>query len=304
MKDIIGKTKAWFIAIRPFGFVTTLVSTSVGAALAFYHGYFTYKLHLLSMIPLILIHAGTNLINDYYDYIMGIDHDFSASSTYKKVKDFLHINEFYRTGIICFLASVPFGLTLSLYRGWIIFIIGSIGALAGFFYTAKPINYKHYGLGGPSIFLWMGIVMVWGIYYIQTGIQSWYPVWVGIPVSFLITGMQHSNELRDYENDRKNGLLTAPVIMGFEAARYYYYFLISSAYLSLICLIYFDLLPDWTSLVFLTIPLAINRIKTVHSARESDDLAGIVQKMASLNAIFGLFMVITLVISRFKSGPL
>lgn len=297
MTDKISKIKAWLIAIRPFGFVTTLVSTSVGAALAFYHGNFNYKLHLLSMIPLILIHTGTNLINDYYDYIMGIDND--TSSTLHKVKDIISIKEIYWIGIICFLASIPFGIILSLYRDWIIFIIGSIGALAGFFYTAKPINYKYYGLGGPSIFLWMGIVMVWGIYYIQTGIQSWYPVWVGIPVSFLITGMQHSNELRDYENDKKNGLLTAPVIMGFEAARYYYYFLIGSAYISLSILIIYKLLPYWTSLAFLTIPLAINRIKTVYSARESKDLVGIVQKMASLNAIFGISMVITLIISRF-----
>lgn len=297
MKSKLSKIKAWAIAIRPHGFVTTLVSTSVGAALAFYHGSFNHKLHLLSMIPLILIHTGTNLINDYYDYILGIDNDYL--STYNKVKDIISIGEIYRTGIICFLASIPFGIVLSLYRGWIIFIIGSIGALAGFFYTAKPISYKYYGLGGPSIFLWMGIVMVWGIYYIQTGIQSWYPVWVGIPVSFLITGMQHSNELRDYENDKKKGLFTAPVIMGFEAARYYYYFLIGSAYISLGILIVYKLLPHWASLVFLTIPLALNRIKTVHSARESKDLTGIVHKMASLNAIFGLSMVISLIISRF-----
>ncbi len=297
MNDIISKSKAWFIAIRPYGFVTTLVSTSLGGALAYYHGSFNFLLHLLSMIPLILIHTGTNLINDYYDYIQGID--AKSSSTFYKVKDIISIKEIYWAGILSFIASIPFGIILSLYRGWIIFVFGSIGALAGFFYTAKPINYKYYGLGGPSIFLWMGIVMVWGIYYIQTGLQSWYPVWVGIPVSFLITGMQHSNELRDYENDRKNGLLTAPVIMGFEAARYYYYFLIGAAYLSLAILIISKLLPYWTALAFLTLPLAINRIKTVYSARESADLVGIVQKMASLNAIFGISMVITLIISRF-----
>lgn len=290
---------AWLIAIRPFHFVTTLVSTSIGAALAFYHGSFNIRLHLISILPLILIHTGTNLINDYYDHLIGIeDNESLTSSAYHKVKDIINIKEFYTVGLICFFASIPFGIYLSHYRSWIIFIIGTIGALAGFFYTAKPINYKYYGLGGPSIFLWMGVIMIWGIYYIQTGLKSWYPVWIGIPVSFLITGMQHSNELRDYENDKKKGLKTAPVIMGFQAARYYYYFLISSSYLSLIILIIYGLLPYWTLLSFLTIPIAINRIKTVYYAREQRDLIGIDLKMASLNAGFGISMIITLIISK------
>ncbi|MFW6306907.1 MAG: prenyltransferase, partial [Bacillota bacterium] len=279
---------------------TTTVSTSVGAALAFYHGVFDLNLHLLSMIPLILIHTGTNLINDYYDHIIGIDHEESFSSSgLKQVKKYISPQEFYIVGLACFLCSIPFGIYLSLHRDWLIFLIGTIGAFAGFFYTARPISYKYYGLGGPSIFIWMGVIMVWGIYYIQTGIQSWYPVWVGIPVSFLITGMQHSNELRDYENDKKNGLKTAPVIIGFKAARYIYYFLISSAYLSLGILIKYKLLPLWTLFAFITLPMAYNRIKTVYNAREQNDLIGIDLKMASLNVEFGMALVITLIISKF-----
>ncbi|MFW6288047.1 MAG: prenyltransferase [bacterium] len=295
------KIKAWLIAIRPFGFATTTVSTSVGAALAFYAGVFNPGLHIISMIPLILIHTGTNLINDYYDYIIGIDQGESISSSgLNRVKDIISPKEFYIVGISCFLASIPFGIYLSLQRSWLIFLIGSIGALAGFFYTAKPISYKYYGLGGPSIFLWMGVIMVWGIFYIQTGIQSWYPVWVGIPVSFLITGMQHSNELRDYENDKKNGLLTAPVRMGMKAAKYLYYFLISSAYLSLGLLIIYDLLPIWTLLAFITIPVAVNRVKTIYFACEDKDLIGIDLKMASLNVQFAFIMIISLIISKFR----
>ncbi|MFW6035064.1 MAG: prenyltransferase [Halothermotrichaceae bacterium] len=297
---MFNKFKYWIIAIRPFGFATTTVSTSVGAALAFYHGVFDFKLHIISMIPLILIHTGTNLINDYFDYIIGLDYKNSLSSSgLKRVENKIRPEQFYKVGLICFLASIPFGLYLSLLRGGIIFLVGTIGAFAGFFYTAKPISYKYYGLGGPSIFLWMGVIMVWGIYYIHTGVQSWYPVWVGIPVSFLITGMQHSNELRDYENDKKRGIKTAPVIMGFKLARYYYYFLITSAYFSLAILIYNNLLPLWLLLAFITLPLAASRIKTVYKAERQTDLNDIDYKMASLNIEFGGFMVFGLILSKF-----
>lgn len=298
--EILSKLKYWLIAIRPFGFATTTVSTSVGAALAFYHGIFDIKLHLISMIPLLLIHTGTNLINDYFDYIIGLDHgDSLSSSGLNRVKGKIKVEEFYRVGLCCFFLSIPFGIYLSLLRGWIIFLVGTIGALAGFFYTARPISYKYYGLGGPSIFLWMGVIMVWGIYLIQTGIQAWYPVWVGIPVSFLITAMQHSNELRDYENDKKKGIKTAPVVMGFRFARYYYYFLIISAYLSLTILVYKNLLPGWSLLVLITLPLAVNRIRTIYYAQNQNDLLGIDYKMASLNIEFGGSLAATLVISRF-----
>lgn len=294
------KAKCWFIAIRPFGFATTTMSTGIGTALAFHDGFFNLKLYILSMVPLILIHTGTNLINDYYDYIIGLDKNLNLSSScLNKVKDVISPEEFYRVGLICFLSSVPFGIYLSYQRGIIIFILGTLGALAGFYYTASPINYKYYGLGGPSVFLFMGIIMVWGMYYIQTGIHSWYPVLVGLPISFLITGMLHSNELRDYDNDKKNGIHTASVIMGYSIARYYYYFLIIAAYVSLFTLIIYQLLPLWTLLAFITLPLAINRIKTVYYSQSQDDLIGIDLKMASLNVQFGTALVITLVMSKF-----
>ena len=296
---MLQKIKRWLIAIRAFGFATTTVSTGLGTALAFHDGYFDLRLYLFSMAPLILIHTGTNLINDFFDYLIGLDDGGSLSSSgLTRVKGGITPDQIYTVGIKCFLASIPFGLYLTLLRGPIIFILGTIGALAGFFYTARPISYKYHGLGGPSIFLFMGVIMVWGMYYIQTGIQSWYPVLVGIPVSFLITGMQHSNELRDYENDQRKGIRTAPVIMGYQNARYCYYFLISSAYISLLLVNLYRLLPFWTLLAFITLPPAISRIKTVYRAQNQDDLKGIDYKMASLNVEFGAVLVISLIISR------
>ncbi len=295
---MIRTLKNWFIAIRPFGFATTLVSTGVGTALAFHDGFFDPVLYLLTMAPLLLIHTGTNLINDYYDFKIGIDSESLDTNGLNRVNGEIKPEEIYRVSIACFLLSVPFGVYLSFLRGAIIFFMGTLGALAGFYYTARPVSYKYYGLGSPSIFLFMGLVMVWGVYYIQTGIISWYPVFIALPVSFLITGMQHSNELRDYENDKAKGIRTAPVIMGFRLARYYYYFLIISAYLSLAILIIYELLPFWTVLAYITLPPAITRIKTVHRAKGQDDLQGIVNKTASLNVEFGAVLMIALIINR------
>lgn len=131
---MLNTIKKWLIAIRPFGFATTLVSTTLGASLAFYHGSFNPGLYFMTMAPLLLIHTGTNLINDYYDYKFGLDGEQSLSSSgLNRVNGQIKLNQIYTVAIACFLASIPFGAYLTLLRGPIIFILGTLGALAGYF---------------------------------------------------------------------------------------------------------------------------------------------------------------------------
>ena len=56
---------------------------SVGSALAAIDGPFDWPLALLALLSAILLHAATNLINDYYDVVNGVDTVQAATAQYR-----------------------------------------------------------------------------------------------------------------------------------------------------------------------------------------------------------------------------
>jgi len=57
----------WFLASRPWSFTMTAISVSVGAALGAMAGDFSWPFYLVTLVGMIVLHAATNLMNDYYD---------------------------------------------------------------------------------------------------------------------------------------------------------------------------------------------------------------------------------------------
>ena len=73
----------WILASRPWSFTMTAISVSVGSALAAIKGPFNWILYLLALVSAVLLHAATNLINDYYDVKNGVDTVASATAQYR-----------------------------------------------------------------------------------------------------------------------------------------------------------------------------------------------------------------------------
>ncbi len=293
------KLKNWLIAIRPFGFTGTLIPTAIGGVLAYSRGIFNSYLFFITMAAFLLIHTGTNLINDYYDYLKGIDSDDSfTSSGLRRVKNNIKISRIYQAGVGSFLLSIPFLIYIASIRGSEVLIFGGTGILAGFFYTAPPINYKYYGLGVPSVFIFMGPVIVWGSYFIQTGEYSWLPVLISFPVAFLIAVVLFSNEIRDIFHDDKCNIHTIPILLGFKKSKPILYGMVITAYVILALLIISKVLPSVSLLVFITLIPAIKILKKLIQSSAPEQLRDIDKMMAKLHFIFGLVLIICLILSK------
>ena len=66
----------WFRAARPFSFTASATPILLGTALAFYQtGHVNVVLFVAALIGGVLVHAGTNLISDYFDYTKGVDRE-------------------------------------------------------------------------------------------------------------------------------------------------------------------------------------------------------------------------------------
>ncbi len=205
--------KIWFLALRPWSFTASFIPVALGTALAAGQGFFDAGLFALTLLAGIAMQAGTNLINTYGDYQSGVDTVEAAVTCPQLVTGLLTPPAVKRAGIACFGLASVIGLGLARLRGWPIIIIGLIGLIGGYCYTAG-FSYKYKGLGSIMVFFLMGPLMTWPAYFIQTAQYSWLPVLVSLPIGFLVADILHANDLRDMVFDRQAGIHTLALFLG------------------------------------------------------------------------------------------
>src|SRR5439155_22276210 len=116
---------------------------------------------------------GTNVLNEIYDVRKGVDTITTPRASHALLKGRMSEKEaFVMVGITGLLAAA-IGLWLIYERGWPILVLGILGLLGGYGYTAPPLQYKFKALGVPLVFVLMGPLMVVGAYYAITGDFSW-----------------------------------------------------------------------------------------------------------------------------------
>ena len=64
--------RLWLTALRPISFTASVIPVLVGTAIAA-QDEFHAGLFVLALAGSVAIHAGTNLVNDYFDHIKGTD---------------------------------------------------------------------------------------------------------------------------------------------------------------------------------------------------------------------------------------
>lgn len=205
----------WLLLLQelraPF-FTASLVPVLLGTALAFYHtGRCDIPLFLLTLAAMVLIHAGANVSNDYFDHVTGNDEanvdfvrPFTGGSRMIQ-KGLLLPREVLTLGLACFAAGSATGLYLVARAGPVILVLGIIGVLGGFLYSAPPVSLVSRGIGEIVIGINFGVLPVVGSYFVQTGRIRWEAVLVSIPVAVLISAILFINQFQDFEADKQVG---------------------------------------------------------------------------------------------------
>src|SRR5579872_3911246 len=223
--------KLWFFATRPFSLTAAVVPVIVGTLVAAEHR-FNVLYFLLALIGSLLIQSGTNLINDYFDFIKGIDGPDALGPKGMLVRGIFSTRQILWFGVACFAAGAAIGLLLVALTGLGLLWLGLASVVAGFFYTAAPVSLAYIGLGELTVFFFMGPVMVLGAYFVQTGHYAWQPFIVSLPIAFLVTAILHANNLRDLDGDRAKGKRTIATFIGRRPANWEYYLLIGATYVA------------------------------------------------------------------------
>jgi len=290
--------KTWIQAIRIFSLTASIVPVLVGAALVpFFNQQGRWMYFPIVIICSVCFQAGTNLISDYFDYINQVDKDYTFGSSRVIVDGLLTARQILIGSMLIFGVAIMLGFILVAAWGVWMLVLGVVGFLGGVFYTAKPIAYKYIGLGNFLVFLLMGPLMVIGSFFALTGTCNIEVFVVSLPIGFLVSAILYANNLRDIKHDTEAGIKTLENTLGYDKAVIGYYLLLIAAYLSVFVMVVSNLLPIWSLLVFLTVPLAVKNIVSVNHSKvnEPETIALLDVQTAKLHLAFGVLLIISII---------
>src|SRR5437764_9483350 len=181
---------AWEV-VRPFSFTASLLPVSVGGAIALGQGRMHWPLFVAALLGGLGLHIGTNVINEIYDVRHGIDSITSPRMSMAILKGRITERGAFAVAWSGFILALLMGIFLVLQRGWPIVLLGLIGFIGGYFYSAPPFQYKYRALGLPLVFLLMGPLMVVAAYFAVTGTFDPNLLIVSLPVGLLVTAILH-----------------------------------------------------------------------------------------------------------------
>lgn len=304
--------KLWLMAGRAYSFPASIIPIAFGSVLAVVLNPgldFNFINFILCLAGAVLVHVGTNIVNDIYDFDKGIDKEdkdlgIPHGGSMVISMGLVSMEKMKRAAVISLALAFLIGIYLFTQAGMWILYLSIFGLLSAIFYTARPLAFKYKALGDLQVILSFGIGMTLGAYIVQTNEFSWMPVIFSIPLGMLIDAILHSNNLRDINFDGKFGVKTLPILIGEKLSVKFYYFLILGAYLSVILFAALGMLPWFSLLALITLPLALKLVKMSESF-PAEGLARFeygtkhIMMTAQLNMVFGVTLIIGLLISYF-----
>jgi 1,4-dihydroxy-2-naphthoate octaprenyltransferase len=210
----LGSPKHWISAARPKTLVAAAAPVLVGAGLAAHDGAFALAPVLAALIGALLIQVGTNLANDYYDFVRGADTHERIGPVRVTQAGLLEPAAVRRAMVLVLAAAMIPGAYLVTVAGWPIVWIGLVSIACAVLYTGGPAPLAYHGLGDVFVFVFFGLVAVGGTYYVQAGtwpVDAWL---AGAGVGALSTAVLVVNNLRDIGTDAAAGKRTLAVRLG------------------------------------------------------------------------------------------
>ncbi|CBW26501.1 putative 1,4-dihydroxy-2-naphthoate octaprenyltransferase (ec 2.5.1.-) (dhna-octaprenyltransferase) [Halobacteriovorax marinus SJ] len=215
-----NKLSAWIQASRPKTLPAACGPVILGSALAYEMGEnFSPLIFILTLLAAVSMQIGTNLVNDYYDAVRGIDSEKRLGPTRVTQAGLIPAPVVKRGFILCFLFAVVVSIYLMYIGGSTIIIMGILCILAAYGYTGGPFPFSHYALGELFALIFFGPVAVWGTYYLQYKEFNLDIIILGLGPGLISAAIMSVNNLRDIESDSKTQKVTIATLVGEKFAR-------------------------------------------------------------------------------------
>ena len=246
-KVIPGSLKAWLLLPRFQFLPLTVILVSLGTGVAAYDGYFHIGYFILAMVGSILVHITVNVINDYYDYVDGIDLNtqrtpFSGGSGILP-SNLLKPSQAFWFATISLLIAMGIGGYFCFARGWWLFPLLLVAGFSAYFYN---VYLSRWWVGELFAGFNFGPLLVLGSYFVQTGRYSWEALVASLAPGILTSNLLFLNEFPDREADRKGGRRHLVISLGKKDASYIFVILLATSYLCILIGVLTKMMPPLT----------------------------------------------------------
>ena len=285
----MSRSRAWLLASRPRTLTAAAAPVVLGTGLAMGAGGLRVFPALAALVGAFLIQIGTNLANDYYDFLRGGDTEERVGPMRVTQAGIIPPRTVRNAAFGALSLAFCVGLYLVWVGGWPIVLIGIASLFCAIAYTGGPFPLAYHGLGDLFVFVFFGLVAVGGSYWVQALDFGPEVLLAGAGMGAMATAILVVNNLRDIKTDAVAGKRTLAVRIG--PAWTKVEFLLLVAFAIAVPILGFSLF-SWTPWAFMAlhalIPLA-KPVKAVVTYRLADDPRVLIPALGGTAMGAGLF---------------
>ena len=227
---------------------------------------------LLVLLGFVVLHAISNLSNDYFGYRRGHDTDDSPRRRYTlhPIASGAVSARLLATGLVV-LAAVAVGIAAYFIalRGWGALAFAAIGALLLYAYDAAPRALKELGLGEVAAFVVWGPLMIGGGYYVITGQLSGDVFLDSVPYGLGVASILIGKHIDQRAFDTSQHQRTLPVVLGERHARWLNQGAVAAMYVVTAVAIGVGAMTPFAAVVLVAGPRAVRALRVM--ARPAPD---------------------------------
>jgi 1,4-dihydroxy-2-naphthoate octaprenyltransferase len=302
--------QVWWEGIRPGYLPLAIMPVLVGSTLAWTQGVspgtpfgsFHFFLFIAVLFAVVALQVGANLVNDYYDYIKGIDTSNPLGPGGLIQQGLIRPTRVLNFGLILLALGSLMGALVALAGGLYVYLFGLIGLLCAYFYSATARSLSSLALGELVSFCVFGPLLTLGAYMVETGGFANRAALVSVllyslPLGLLATAVVHVNDMRDVESDVQARKRTLASVQGLRWGRVEYILLVVGAYAIIVALGLPHGAPHLVLITLWTLPILLVAITGVMRADMPASLHLVMRETLKLVTYFALLLIAALIVS-------
>jgi 1,4-dihydroxy-2-naphthoate polyprenyltransferase len=302
-------TQVWWDGIRPAYLPLSIMPVLLGTTLAWTQsittktpfGHLSIAHFVATLLAVVFLQIGAQLVNDYYDYVRGIDTSNTLGPGGLIQQGFVKPTRVLLTGIIALATGMIIGTVVAIAGGIFVFLFGLVGVVCAYLYSATTRSLSSMALGEVVSFLIFGPFITLGAYLVQmnapTRSQLISVVLYSVSLGLFAAAIIHVNNMRDAESDEQAKKNTLATVLGLPFSRILFLLFILGAYTIVVVLGIPRNTPHLTLITLWTLPLLLVTLTGILRADLPAGLHLVMRQTLKLETYFTLLLIAALIIS-------
>ena len=309
-RSIAEWIQVWWDGIRPSYVAIALLPVLLGNTLAWTQsisaktpfGHFRVLHFIVMLVAVAALQIGANLVNDYYDYIKGVDTSNPLGPGGLIQQGLIKPINVLNLGIVMLALGAVVGAIIAVAGGFFAFLLGIIGLLSAYFFSATSRSLSSLALGELVSLCIYGPFLTLGAYLVQnSGVISrallLNVLLYSLPLGLLAAAIVHINNMRDVESDAQANKRTLASLLGLRLSRTLFILLLLGACAIVAALGIPHGAPHLILIALWTLPVIVIAITGVLRSDLSPGLHLVLRETLSLHRYFALLLIVALLIT-------